>query len=126
MANKSYKYEFTEFLADLEYIEELKRDWKWSSREELDTHVCNYFASLYGREDIKYAEWRYYKWMAVVVYVSSNAESFNFGDLSAVGSDHALGSGRLFHPIFDYAIENEIDDWSAFPAPEFFHQNPDR
>jgi hypothetical protein len=121
MKPKPYQYPFSEFLADVLYIEELKASWSWSSPEEYDALLCTYFAELYGAKDLDYAEWRYTKWRAVTVYVARNIQAFNFGDLAAVGSERALTRGKLFHPIFDYALEHDIRRDEDFPAPQHFH-----
>lgn len=120
MAPKSYQYQFDGFLADIRCIEEMKLSWSWSSPDELDDLIRQYFAEEHG-DDLNYAEWRYTKWRAVMYYVSVNIQSFNFGDLAAAGSDRALARGGLFHPIFDYAIEHNICDGEEFPEPKFFH-----
>jgi hypothetical protein len=122
MASTSHEYEFSGFLADVRYIEELKPSWSWSSHDELDEHLCQYFIDVHGQYDIDYAEWRYRKWKAVMVYVSRNAHAFNFGDLSVVGEETALSRGKLFHPIFDYAIAHDITKVEDFPEPGFFHK----
>ena len=70
-----------------------------------------------------YAEWRYRKWKAVMVYVSSNMQSFDVGDLAVAGSERAVMHGKLFLPVFTYALEHDITDPSAFPEPRFFHHN---
>jgi hypothetical protein len=122
MASTNREYEFSGFLADVRYIEELKPSWSWSSSDELDEHLQRYFIEVHGAYDIDYAEWRYRKWKAVMVYVSRNAHAFDVGDLSVVGDEKAVSHGKLFHPIFDYAIQHDIIDSDAFPEPSFFHK----
>ena len=121
MAQKDFQYEFSGFLADVRYIEELKRSWSWSSSDELDAHVQQYFVSVHGASGIDYVNWRYKKWKAVMVYVARNIESFNFGDLAVVGPHKDLAHGKLFRPIFDYAIDHDVTDIAKFPEPRYFH-----
>ena len=100
----------------------MKRDlWSWSSNDELWGLIQRYFSEAHGTTDIDYAEWRYGKWEAVMVYVSRNMHAFDTGDLAVAGSERAVTHGKLFHPIFDYAIEHDITDPDAFPEPSCFH-----
>ena len=99
----------------------MKRSWSWTGPDELDAHIQRYFIEVHGASDIDYAEWRYRKWKAVMVYVSRNMHAFDTGDLAVAGSERAVTHGKLFHPIFDYAIEHDITDPDAFPEPSFFH-----
>jgi hypothetical protein len=117
-----HQYSFVEFLADVRYIEELKLSWSWSSREELDVLIHGYFTELYAESAPGRAEWRYKKWTAVFNYVCLNIEAFNYGDLAVVNEQRALGHGKLFHPIFDYAIAHDISSAAELPDPRYFHK----
>jgi hypothetical protein len=111
------RYTFSEFFADFLYVEELRPS--WDKRIPLDTLIARHFAALHG--DNETTEWKYCKFMSVVIYVTTNIEYFNQGDLAAVGSETALSKRRLWEPIFDYAIQHDITEPSAFPPPVFFH-----
>ena len=95
-----YQYSLSEFLADLMTVEDLKPG--WSSDIPFNEHIAEYFLGVHGDND--YTEWRYWKFMAVNIYVSRNMAMFKVRDLAVVGEDKALVRGKLFGPVLEYAI----------------------
>ena len=69
------RYTFPEFLEDFERIEVLRLS--WSKQVPLDEQIFNNLGEVHGRNEA--TEWRYCKFMAVVVYVATHIEHFNKG-----------------------------------------------
>lgn len=111
------RYTFSDFFADLLYVEELRPS--WPKDVALDELIAKHFAALHGHNDESY--WRYRKFMAVVKYGTFNLEKFNKADLAVVSSEDALSKRKLWEPIFNYAIEHDIENPNDFPPPEVFH-----
>lgn len=115
----NYQYTLSDFLADLMTVESLKSE--DSSGTPFDLLVAGYFGKVHGEGD--YGCWRYEKFLVVTSYVSKNMAAFNVGDLAAVGEEKALTRGKLFRPILQYAVTNNVTNPSEFPEPKLFHPN---
>ena len=86
-----------------------------------DEQVKNHFESIYGASE--YVTWRYGRYMLVLIYLNTNKEAFDVGDLLVASSDSDVGSllsAKLADRVLKYAVEHPIRMVHEFPPPSYF------
>ena len=122
--NLKPEYSLSELWADLRSVNQAQRS--FDSRRSFDEQVKNHFESIHGASE--YTNWRYGRYMLVMIYINANKKAFDVGKLAVAGAeknDGSLISEELAGRVLKYALDHPITMVWQFPPPACFIRESD-